>query len=59
MVTVFAPSGSQEVRREAIDPAQVGDVLVISFSEILGTVLGEKLSKIIADKRLAEVVIDG
>ncbi|WDZ76244.1 RraA family protein [Ensifer adhaerens] len=58
-VTVFVPSGSQEVRREAMASAQPGDVLVISSPGILGSVLGGKLAKILADKGVAGVVIDG
>jgi RraA family protein len=59
-VTVSVPSGSQEVRRAAMDMAQEGDVLVIDARGIPAfAVLGGKLAQGLKSKGLAGVVIDG
>lgn len=59
-LTVSIPSGSQSVRRAAIASAAVGDVLVIAAGSASAyAVLGGRLARILADKGVAGVVIDG
>jgi 4-hydroxy-4-methyl-2-oxoglutarate aldolase len=59
-VTVTVPAGSQEVRKQAMDMAQAGDVLVIDARGVTNfSVLGGRLAKRLHEQGLAGVVIDG